>query len=66
VAGIVAMFGAQLAMGDAWRIGLDETERTGLVTGGPFRLVRNPIYTAMAVVGLGLALMVPNLVALAG
>jgi protein-S-isoprenylcysteine O-methyltransferase Ste14 len=66
VAGIVAMFGAQLAMGDAWRIGLDETERTGLVTGGPFRLVRNPIYTAMAVVGLGLALVVPNLVALAG
>jgi protein-S-isoprenylcysteine O-methyltransferase Ste14 len=66
VAGILAMFGAQLAMGNSWRIGLDETERTGLVTGGPFRLVRNPIYTAMAVVGLGLALMVPNLVALAG
>jgi protein-S-isoprenylcysteine O-methyltransferase Ste14 len=66
VAGILAMFAAQLAMGDAWRIGLDETERTGLVTGGPFRLVRNPIYAAMAAVGLGLALMVPNVVALAG
>src|SRR6266540_405402 len=63
VGGILAMFGAQLAMGDAWRIGLDETERSGLVTGGPLRLVRNPIYAAMAVVGIGLGLMVPNLVA---
>src|SRR5262245_10723424 len=66
VAGSLALFGAQLAMGEAWRIGLDETERTRLVTGGPFRLVRNPIYAAMIVVGLGLGLMVPNVVALAG
>lgn len=66
VAGIVAAFAAQLVMGDSWRIGLDETERTGLVTGGPFRLVRNPIFAAMAVVCVGLGLMVPNVVALAG
>ena len=66
VAGILAMFGAQLAMGDAWRIGQDETERTGLVTDGLFRLIRNPIYAAMAVVGVGLALMTLNVIALAG
>ena len=66
VAGILATFGAQLAMGDSWRIGLDETERTGLVTGGPFRFVRNPIYASMAVVALGLALMVPNLFSAVG
>ena len=66
VAGVLATFLTQLAMGTSWRIGVDETERTDLVTAGPFAVVRNPIFTAMATTGLGLALMVPNLVALLG
>lgn len=66
VAGIAATFVTQLAMGTSWRIGVDETETTDLVTAGPFALVRNPIFTAMATTGLGLALMVPNPVALFG
>ena len=66
VAGVLATFATQLAMGTNWRIGVDETERTDLVTAGPFALVRNPIFTAMATTGLGLALMVPNLVSLLG
>jgi protein-S-isoprenylcysteine O-methyltransferase Ste14 len=66
LAGIGATFATQLAMGTSWRIGVDETETTDLVTAGPFALVRNPIFTAMATTGLGLALMVPNLVALLG
>ncbi len=66
VAGIALTFGAQLAMGDAWRIGVDSEERTELVTGGPFGLVRNPIYSAMLPTVLGLALMVPSVLALAG
>jgi protein-S-isoprenylcysteine O-methyltransferase Ste14 len=66
VAGVVATVITQFAMGTSWRIGVDPTETTGLVTSGPFALVRNPIFTAMAVTGLGLALMVPNLIALAG
>jgi protein-S-isoprenylcysteine O-methyltransferase Ste14 len=61
--GIVLTFGAQLAMGDAWRIGVDSGERTELVTGGPFELVRNPIYSAMTPTVLGLVLMVPSVVA---
>lgn len=64
--GILLTFGAQLAMGDAWRIGVDPEERTRLVTDGPFRLVRNPIYSALMPTVLGLLLMVPNVVALAG
>ena len=60
VGGILLTFGAQLAMGDAWRVGVDPEERTELVTGGPFGLVRNPIYSAMIPTVLGLALMVPN------
>lgn len=65
VAGIAATLAAQLAMGTSWRIGVDPTERTSLVTSGPFALARNPIFTAMAATTLGLALMVPNAVALA-
>ena len=38
---------AQLTMGASWRIGIDAKTPTDLVTRGPFRLVRNPIYTAM-------------------
>lgn len=47
---------AQLAMGDSWRIGVDEQENTTLVRTGPFKWVRHPIYTAMMAFGLGLLL----------
>jgi protein-S-isoprenylcysteine O-methyltransferase Ste14 len=66
VAGIVATFVAQAAMGDAWRIGVEPEERTNLVTDGPFALVRNPIFSAMIPTALGLALMVPSAVAALG
>lgn len=65
VAGVAATLAAQLAMGTSWRIGVDPGERTSLVTSGPFTLARNPIFTAMVTTSLGLALMVPNLPALA-
>ena len=62
--GLATTLLAQLAMGDAWRIGVDESERTELVTGGPFAMVRNPIFSGMIPVAVGLALLVPNVVAL--
>lgn len=65
VAGVAATLAAQLAMGTSWRIGVDPGERTALVTGGPFALARNPIFTAMVTTSLGLALMVPNVAAIA-
>lgn len=64
--GILAVFAAELAMGASWRIGVDESERTDLITSGPFRLARNPIYSAMLVAFLGLMLMVPNVIAVVG
>lgn len=64
VAGIVATFAAQLAMGNSWRIGVREEERTELVADGLFGLVRNPIYSAMIPTVLGLTLMVPSVLAL--
>src|ERR1044071_5167534 len=38
---------APLAMGASWRIGIDDTERTALVTTGPHRQVRHHIYNRM-------------------
>jgi protein-S-isoprenylcysteine O-methyltransferase Ste14 len=61
--GVVTTLWSQVAMGDAWRIGVDESERTKLVVHGPFRWVRNPIFTSMGLAIGGLALMVPNLLA---
>ena len=66
VVGIVLTVLAQLGMGSAWRIGVREGERTALVTVGWFAVVRNPIFSAMALTGAGLAFMVPNLVSIAG
>jgi protein-S-isoprenylcysteine O-methyltransferase Ste14 len=64
--GLVGTLLAQAAMGSSWRIGVDERSRTELVTGGPFTIVRNPIFAAMLPASAGLALMVPSAVALAG
>lgn len=62
-AGLAGTLWAQFAMGDAWRIGVRPSERTALVAAGPFRWVRNPIYSAMLLGTTGLALLVPNPVA---
>jgi protein-S-isoprenylcysteine O-methyltransferase Ste14 len=60
VAGIVLCLVAQLVMGDSWRVGVDESETTDLVTEGLFAHVRNPIFTSMLVAAVGFALLVPN------
>jgi protein-S-isoprenylcysteine O-methyltransferase Ste14 len=64
--GIAITSVAQFAMGDAWRIGVDPAEHTGLVTHGPFAVVRNPIYAAMIPSFTGIALLAPNAVTIAG
>jgi protein-S-isoprenylcysteine O-methyltransferase Ste14 len=64
--GVAVSFGAQLAMGTSWRTTVDPTEYPALVTTGVFRIVRNPIYTALIIMVLGLTMLVPNAVALAG
>jgi protein-S-isoprenylcysteine O-methyltransferase Ste14 len=66
IAGTIATLLAQIAMGSSWRIGVDPEERTDLVTSGPFAIVRNPIFAAMLPTALGLALMVPSVVAAVG
>jgi len=63
---IAAMFYAQVAMGDNWRVGVDPAERTELVIGGPYALMRNPIYTAWMGTFAGLVLLVPSWLSLTG
>ena len=65
VAGVAGALAAQLSMGDSWRVGVDESESTALVTDGLFAWVRNPIFTFIGLSLLGLILLVPNALSLA-
>lgn len=65
VAGVTLTVYSQTSMGSSWRIGVDEGERTELVTTGAFAHVRNPIFSAMIPTALGLAMMVPSVVSIA-
>ena len=66
ISALFAAFGAQRAMGSSWRTTVDPTERPPLVTTGIFAIVRNPIYTSINVMVIGLTFAVPNGIALAG
>jgi protein-S-isoprenylcysteine O-methyltransferase Ste14 len=66
ITGIAMTFYSQLAMGASWRAGVDPEERTELVTGGPFALVRNPIFAASLPASLGFMMLVPSWIALLG
>jgi len=63
--GLALTLWAQWTMGASWRIGVDPSERTQLVTSGAFAFARNPIFTGMLGVALGLALLLPNAPAIA-
>lgn len=63
--GLLLTLWAQFSMGASWRIGVDARERTALVTSGPFRWVRNPIFTATCICTLGLVLLLPSWLAAA-
>jgi protein-S-isoprenylcysteine O-methyltransferase Ste14 len=66
LAGIAGTLHAQLEMGSSWRVGVDPSERTVLRSDGPFRWVRNPIFSWMILTASGLALLVPNAASLVG
>jgi protein-S-isoprenylcysteine O-methyltransferase Ste14 len=58
--GIVGALAAQVTMGNSWRIGVDESETTELITHGAFGWVRNPIFSFILISGAGLMALVPN------
>ncbi|MBK8547755.1 MAG: DUF1295 domain-containing protein [Saprospiraceae bacterium] len=51
---------AQFQMSNSWRIGIDEENKTKLVTEGIFSISRNPIFLGMIISVLGHFFIVPN------
>jgi protein-S-isoprenylcysteine O-methyltransferase Ste14 len=53
--GVALAFIAQLTLGRSWRIGVDAQERTEFIMRGAFRLVRNPVFSALQLTAVALA-----------
>lgn len=64
LAGVALMVVSQYQMGTAWRFGVDKSEKTDLVTGGLYALVRNPIYSGVFLFCIGLLALVPHILML--
>ena len=66
---VLAGYGGTLwcyaALGSAWRIGVNRKEKNTLITCGPYRVVRHPIYLFQMVMLLGAAVLLPTWLALA-
>jgi len=56
LSGVAIVVVAQVQMGNAWRIGVDPSEVTQLVTNGLYRRSRNPIYFGIFLYWFGIAM----------
>jgi protein-S-isoprenylcysteine O-methyltransferase Ste14 len=54
--GAALVLRSRIALGPAWSLVPQADQRTGLVTTGPYRLVRHPIYLGLALLAMGDAL----------
>lgn len=66
VAAVAVAIWAQETMGAAWRTDIAPAEGAQLVTGGPFGVVRNPNYVAMATAILAVLLIAADVINVAG
>jgi protein-S-isoprenylcysteine O-methyltransferase Ste14 len=64
VAGYAGTLWCYLAMGNAWRMGVNRAEQIQLVTTGPYRFVRHPIYLCQVVMVAAIAVLLPSVFAL--
>ena len=65
LAGYACTHWCYVAMGNQWRIGINHKERNPLVTRGPYRRVRHPIYLFQVVMLAGVALLLPTVLSFA-
>jgi protein-S-isoprenylcysteine O-methyltransferase Ste14 len=63
-AGYAATLWCYVIMGNTWRIGVNPAEKTRLVSQGPYRLVRHPIYLFQIVMLAGAAMLLPTVLSL--
>lgn len=57
---LVVVWIAQTQMANSWRIGIDEKNKTKLVTSGFFSISRNPIFLGIMIANVGLFMVIPN------
>ena len=63
LAGYAFTLWCYVAMGDAWRMGINRKEETQLVTRGPYQRVRHPIYLAQLVMVAAIMVLLPSVLA---
>jgi protein-S-isoprenylcysteine O-methyltransferase Ste14 len=56
---------AQYQMGDSWRVGIDDQNKTELVVKGLYHISRNPIYLGLMTAIAGFFLLLPNMLTFA-
>ena len=59
LAGLAFAGWARVAIGRSWGMPMTRRENPELVTAGPYRLVRHPIYTGLILMWIGTALVYP-------
>ena len=57
---LIVVWIAQSQMANSWRIGIDEKNKTKLVTKGLFSISRNPVFLGIMIANIGLFLVIPN------
>ena len=65
VAGYTGTLWCYAAMGNAWRMGINRTEKTDLVTRGPYGFIRHPIYLFQVIMVAAIPILLPSVLALA-
>ncbi len=57
---LIIVWTSQSQMSNSWRIGIDEKNKTKLITKGLFSISRNPIFLGIIIANIGLFLVIPN------
>lgn len=57
---LVLVLIAQTQMANSWRIGIDDKNKTKLVTNGLFSISRNPIFLGIMIANIGMFIIIPN------
>jgi protein-S-isoprenylcysteine O-methyltransferase Ste14 len=60
LAGYAGTLWCYAAMGSHWRVGVDPGQKNPLITSGPFRWIRHPIYVFQSVMLAGVLILLPT------